>query len=526
MLFKNVSSTYAQVLLCGICFLSFFLSINVGIILYDLLHPVKMFVEANQLLSGLIPYKEIFIANGYLTTILHSLSIILFGNQILSVSVITGIFYALTFPIFFLILKNFKIEKEKSILSIIVIFLIHPSIQLPWPNYFAYFFFILGLYYFTKNKPLKKDYILMGFFWSLACLSRQTFFLPLFLGVFLILILEFFSKKFLFLSMKKNNFAKSEILFLLISFFLPLLLFIAILFYNQIYKYWVHFTFDLSSFHLRLQSSESGSAYYSLLSHIIKSFLDFFLAKNFNSFFFLIIVIFNIYFLLLFCKKKYDMKIFSISVLSLLMLSQNIHYIEIFRMSTSVIVGFIPLIYFYKNKKLFTNFLYFFIFILFFYWGNNTYNLFKLKYNYVYSNVSYLRFQKMPKNFAVFNDEAFKIIKDIKADYIIDKNFNYTSFPIFPLLSDTKSYQFGSYYDEGLDHLYSTETEFIKLKNSLKNFNDIIIFYPSNDQKLIQNKFRNDFFLIKSLESPHPESKYVQFLLHKNVKKHNKIFVE
>jgi hypothetical protein len=521
MLFKNISFIYTQILLSAICFLSFFLSINVGIILYDLHHPVKMFVEANQFLSGLIPYKEILISYGYLTTVLHSFSIILFGNQVLSVSIITGISYALTFYIFFLILKNLKIDKEKSILCVIVIFLIHPSIQLPWSTYFAYFFFLVGLYYFTKNKPLKKDYILIGFFWSLACLSRQTYFFPVFLGILTIVIVEFFFKKFNFLLIKRKNFAKVEIAILLISFLLPILIFISILFYNQTYKYWVYYTFDYSSFYLKMQSSDSNSTYFLLLSNIIKSFSDFFLAKNFKSFFYLILVIFNFCFLLLCFKKNFDEKIFCISILSLLMLSQNIHYIEIFRMSTSVVIGFIPLIYFFKDNQFFKNFLYFFIFFLFFSWANNTYNLFKLKNDYVYSNLSYLSFQKMPKNFAVFNEDVFKIISDIKANYIINKNFNYTFLPILPFLSETKSYQLGSYYDEAIAHFYSTKTEFAELENSLKNFNDIIIFNPSNDQKLIQDKFRNDFFLFKSLESPHPDHKYIHFLLHKNVKKFN-----
>jgi len=68
-----------------------------------------MFVEAMQFFSGLIPYKDVFITYGYLTTVLHSLSIILFGKHIISISIITGIIYALTFPLFFLILKNLRI---------------------------------------------------------------------------------------------------------------------------------------------------------------------------------------------------------------------------------------------------------------------------------------------------------------------------------------------------------------------------------------------------------------------------------
>ena len=45
-----------------------------------MLHREKMFVEANQLLSGLIPYKEVFIMYGYITTVLDAFSLIFFGK--------------------------------------------------------------------------------------------------------------------------------------------------------------------------------------------------------------------------------------------------------------------------------------------------------------------------------------------------------------------------------------------------------------------------------------------------------------
>ena len=379
------------------------------------------------------------------------------------------------------------------------------------------FFFLLGLYFFTKNNIKKKEFILTGIFWSLACFSRQTYFIPLFLLIFTIVFYEFFLEN---LNLKKNS-AKLEIMFLPTSFFLPILFFILVLIYNQTFKYWVYYTFDLSSFYLKPKSLESIDSISFLFSHVKKSFIDFFFSKNIKSFFYLIIVIFNIYFIFFIFKKKFNKRISYISILSLFMLSQNIHYIEVFRMSTSVVVGFIPLIYYFKESKVLKKFIYFIIFFSLFSFANTSYNLFKPRQDFVHSDLSYFRYQKMPANFVLFYDDVFKAINNINANYIINKNFNYTHIPMLAFLSGTKSNQIGTYYDEAVVNFYSNKTEFIELEKSLTNFRDIIIFTPSNDEKKIEKKFQKNFLLYKSVESPIVEHKYVHFLIHKSVKKIN-----
>ena len=376
------------------------------------------------------------------------------------------------------------------------------------------FFFLLGLYFFTKNNIKKKEFILTGIFWSLACFSRQTYFIPLFLLIFLIISYEFFLE---ILNLKKNS-AKLKIIFLPIGFFLPILLFILVLLYSQTFKYWAYYTFDLSSFYLKPKSLESMNSIYFLFLHIKKSFIDFFFAKNIKSFFYLIIVIFNIYFIFFIFKKKFNKRIFYISILSLLMLSQNIHYIEVFRMSTSVVVGFITLIYCFKESKILKNFIYFIIFFLSFSFVNTSYNLFKVRKDFVNSDLSYLRYQKMPVNVALFYSDVFKAINNIKANYTINKNFNYTHMPMLAFLSGTKSNQIGTYYDEAVENFYSNKIEFIELEKSLTNFTDIIIFTPSNDEKKIKKKFQKDFFLYKSFKSPIIAHKYIHFLIHYGAK--------
>jgi hypothetical protein len=85
----------------------------------------------------------------------------------------------------------------------------------------------------------------------------------------------------------------------------------------------------------------------------------------------------------------------------------------------------------------------------------------------------------MPENVALFYADVFKAINNIKANYIINKNFNYTHIPMLAFLSRTKSNQIGTYYDEAVENFYSNKSEFIELEKSLSNITDIIIFTPS-----------------------------------------------
>lgn len=482
-----------------------------------------MFVEGNQFLSGLIPYKEVFIMYGYITTVLHAFSLLLFGKYVLSVSIITGIIYALTFPIFFLILRNFRIESKQSILSILVIFLIHPYIILPWPNYIAYFFSLLGIYYVTKNNILKKDYFLAGFFWSLACLSRQTYFLPLFVIILIIIFTQFFLRKHDLLLIKENFFKRFESFFLLIGFLLSIVIFFSYLIYNEIFIYWKYLTFNLSkdSFNYVFFFAKNSSSFFSTIFQLIKPYKDFFLAKDLKSFIFLIIVLFNILILINSFKKNFNLKIFYMATLCILMLSQIIHSISVFRLSTGVIIGFLTIIIYFKDNKIFKKFLYFLIFCLLFSSGYNINNFFKSKINYVSPDLDYYRFEKLPKNISNFYQDFFSTVTDVKSHYVINKNFNYTHMPMLAFLSGTSSHQIGTYYEIAVEKFYFQIPEFIGLNNSLQSLDDVIIFYPSYNENIVDEKFINNFFIYKSIYFPYFDNKnYIQLLIAKNAKKY------
>ena len=228
---------------------SFILSLYFNSFNYDGHHAARMFVEANELLMGLKPYEDIFITYGILTTILHSLSLVLFGNQIMSVFIITSIFYALSFLIYYCILKNLNINKNLSVVSTLLIFFIHPTIVLPWSNYLAYFFLLMGLFFLTKKESNSKYFIYAGFFWSLSILCRQTYILP-FLLTIIILFTSYYFFKFNFFNFQnkidyeeKKFFIFKNISYLLFFFTIIILLFLFYLYFAGVLEYLKYNTF-------------------------------------------------------------------------------------------------------------------------------------------------------------------------------------------------------------------------------------------------------------------------------------------
>ena len=54
---------------------------------YDGHHLGLLYSNAQDLINGKIPYKEIFIQYGFLTTLIHSLILLLFENKLFFISV-------------------------------------------------------------------------------------------------------------------------------------------------------------------------------------------------------------------------------------------------------------------------------------------------------------------------------------------------------------------------------------------------------------------------------------------------------
>ena len=221
---------------------------------YDGHHVGLVYSNALDLINGKIPYKEIFIQYGFLTTLIHGLILTLFDSKVFFLSIFTCVFYSLSILLIYLSIKNILTNFYAFIATLIIIFN-HPIPWLPWSNYIAFFFLSLSIYFLTKKD---KNYFIIGLFFGLVSLSRQDFFVPLVLSTLFFLIFYFFK-------FKKIPFNKS--LNLAIGFLMPLIIFLIYLFYNNIFFYWKNFLI-IPNLYLEI--------YQISLSNLISNFVIFF----------------------------------------------------------------------------------------------------------------------------------------------------------------------------------------------------------------------------------------------------------
>ena len=87
--------------------ISFIYCIYYSIYFYDGYHFGFVFSNAIELNNGKLPYKEIFIEYGYLTTFIHSLILKIFGNEVFYLQVYTGLIYSISITLIGFIVKKF-----------------------------------------------------------------------------------------------------------------------------------------------------------------------------------------------------------------------------------------------------------------------------------------------------------------------------------------------------------------------------------------------------------------------------------
>ena len=128
-------------------FLSIIYCYFYSVYIYDGYHFGLIFSNAIDLNNGKIPYKEIFIEYGYLTTLIHSIILQIFGNEVLYLQFYTSIVYSITLILISIIVKQYTNE-YLALLSIVILILIYPIPLKPWPIYNTFFFYTLSLIFF------------------------------------------------------------------------------------------------------------------------------------------------------------------------------------------------------------------------------------------------------------------------------------------------------------------------------------------------------------------------------------------
>jgi len=313
----------------------FFISIYQSLFIYDDFHWGLVFSNAIDFLDGKLPYKEIFIHYGFLTTFIHSIVIWLSNYKMISLMIFTSLIYYLSIiQFFFLVKKIFKIEMATII--IFFLYLIHPFPNYPWHNYIVFFLFITSLNLQLINRNLTN--FIAGIMLALCVLTSEVFI------VFLLIILLF--EYFL---INKN---KSRFFIKIIGITIILITFINALITKNLFNDWIG--------HLKISRVILQNA--NLIDVILFFFINFLKLSITNIFTepYRIISISSIFFSFLiiinFIKnnKKLEIKdeiFLLINISSIFFYYTMLHQDNLFRFATGPIIGIISIFYYIEKIK-------------------------------------------------------------------------------------------------------------------------------------------------------------------------------
>lgn len=342
-----------------IFFISFFVSFYQLSLQYDGHHHGLVYSITEDFLNNKIPYKDFLPNYGFFYILLNSFFIKIFSESISGIYFLSSILKGTGILIIGLLLSNL-LNKRIAFVGVFLIFLIHPFVDTPWPDYLFLTLVLISFYliFVFKNNY---SYFFSGALYACASLTKDSWLIILLLSL-LIFQLFFLYYKF-YKKLKIKNFLNR---FWLLGFFLPLITFATYLFLNDIFfDFLNHFNYGklvIKNFCL----SDSNNFF---LRSIDCGLISFFLLLKKSMFLifsepywliFLMIIIFNILFIIknLFLSDNNEFNsnffiLICLSLLSLLLFSNNIYHsvLTIQRFYSGTLLGLIPLFYAIDNIK-------------------------------------------------------------------------------------------------------------------------------------------------------------------------------
>ncbi len=318
-----------------------------GIFFQDYHHYGLMLSNASDLSSGKLPYKEIFIQYGILTTIVHSLVYTLFKSM-LALTGITALFYATGILILKKIYDHCYPKNKFGIYFLIVCCIFHPVIFLPWSNYISFPFLMLSILILITEDGVESivKNTLCGIFFGLAILAREGNIVAVVIIIFAFTITDIFLYK---KSLKKVLARYSTILIGMMLAVIPFFIYLAV---NNLFFYWKIHAIDLPKIYVEVVFPNIN--FYKFYLRFFKQLIIGLL--NFDVRWLLIgaIVFVNLIGIYRFIfgttKTRETLVIAMVSIASLALMVSMLHIPEIFRFASGGILGLIVLFYILEKK--------------------------------------------------------------------------------------------------------------------------------------------------------------------------------
>jgi len=467
-----------------IALLSFYLGVQYSYYHYDIHHWSFILEPAINFIKGYSLYDQIPLQYGQGQVILFKFINTIYKIDYVSIGIVTSLFFSLSLLIFYNI-SRYLLGPLDSVLLLILLFLIHPYPQVPWPDYYSGFFLLAFFYAYIKLKNNSfNSFVVLPLLLFLSIFFRNTYLVNVLLSIILFI---FFNKLFL------KKLINRQLINIFISLILIILCYcIYLLFYN---KFIISFS-QGSEKYLNFYEDKNKLIFFIYI--FLKQIYYLFVPKNIFYFFINFFYIVTLVYLLFLSKVKNnifvqkDYKFIYAIFLSLAGIFQTIFKYDAFRLICAsyinFILGFYILNYFIKNKI--SNFAYLFKVVLFLFSyillisyfpkGSNYFPIIpdKNKKGYIVSDISFFGGHKFSLETIIYYKRLEKLVcSDFKNLQIINYSFDRN---ILFLCDNAKDYYFIDYFFPSSNKIL----EFINKKIDLDNYIIISEIYLNNNEKI------------------------------------------
>jgi hypothetical protein len=481
-------------------------SIQRGAYNIDPHHWGLMLSNAQDLASGKIPYREIFIQYGFLTTVIHAIGFKLLGGNLQSIIASTSMVYALGLLGVYQLSYRVSNSRKLAMYSFVTCVLAHTLVSFPWSNYIAFPFIVYGVFFAFNPKPSKMSLFCAGLLFAIAVLCREGYFPAIIVIVIFISVLN------QNLNVSSDQGRHSGLVAFWVGFCLPLFSFFFYLWLGENLHYWKVTAFDLPELYSSI-FFPNGALFavfelgrrllFELNKYNIR--IIFFCLVLASSAFTIVTVFFRrgpVY-------RRWDY--FVISMLSILLLSSALHITDIFRLATGVGIGAIVLYHLAARIKLEDVLFFVFVFVICFsaYRGTGEAIIYKptpeQKFNTVRGKYpSQLSGQKWPKEtFDYYLDFQNVMFSINKSSCGVKYQYNETIDAFLAVLSPFQQYQIapfghGMVIMPGLDSLRPD----LDYQRKIEVDKDIVIFQGVPRYPVEKYNPPAGYVVVKKLETP------------------------
>ena len=469
----------------------------------DAHHWGLMLSNAKDFYEGQIPYKDIFIQYGILTTIIHAFSYAFLGGNLIGLILITSLFYGAGLWILYILAAYVSKSYLLAFYILMTAVLIHPVVIYPWSNYMAFPFLMMGVFWAIKY-PIKNHYrFLSGLILGCAVLAREGLAPAVFIFLCVSIAVDCYINKL-------NNTNTLKIVFYsLIGFLFPFIIFSLYLLMEDLFQYWYVLSWKLPKIYANTWFSHMSGI--KILSPLFNTLVNgiFELKARIIIFSLLFLTNFIVLFVC-FCqlnKNSDSVKYFKIAIYTLLLASSALHSAEIFRMSTGSIVGLIAVYTLLKKFKI--DSIFFSIISIILLIGIVKYNeagnsfipvrlssdeLEKVNYPKYFKN------QRWNKNVSEYYKKIDNDLRTIlAANCNIKYHFNYTRDTFLQIISPFSKYQIAPFY---MPENVSALRPDIGHKEKMESEKSLIILQMVENIHRDLYKPPNDYFIYRKYFTP------------------------